>query len=156
MSPLEVEHTTFVVERELAGRPAHVFRFWSDPRLKDRWAGCHPDWAVLEDVFDFRSGGAEVKRWRMPSGDELAYRAAYFDVVPGERIIYAYEMIFGERRASASLVTIEFRAEGKVTKLKVTEQAAFLDGGAQERIEGTEDGYDRLVAVIEQDIANVH
>lgn len=93
---------------------------------------------------------------RMPSGDELAYRAAYFDVVPGERIIYAYEMIFGERRASASLVTIEFRAEGKVTKLKVTEQAAFLDGGAQERIEGTEEGYDRLVAVIKQDMADVH
>lgn len=156
MTAVEIEHTTFVVERELPGSPAHAFRFWADPKLKDRWSGCHADWTVLDDVFDFRTGGTEAKRWRMPSGDELAVRATYLDVVPGERIIYAYEMSFGGRQVSASLVTIEFQAVGARTKVKVTEQAAFLGGGSHERIQGTEEGYDRLVAVAEQEVADVH
>lgn len=158
MSAIEVEHTTFVVERDLPGSPTHAFRFWADPRLKERWNACHPDWTVLEDKFDFRTGGSESKRWRTPEGKELTFHAAYLDIEPGQRIIYAYEMTFGGERLSASLVTVELRPDGARTRMKLTEQAAFLAGGGalEERIRGTEEGYDRLVAVIEQAFANAH
>lgn len=156
MKTVEIEHTTFVVERELPGSPAHAFRFWADPKLKERWNGCHADWTVLEDISDFRTGGTEAKRWLMPTGDELAVNTIYLDVVAGERIIYAYEMSFGGRRNSASLVTIEFRAAGARTKIRVTEQGAFLGGGSHDRIQGTEEGYDRLVALAERKTADVH
>lgn len=158
MSERAVEHTTFVIERELPGSPSHAFRFWADPQLKERWNGCHPDWAVLEDVFDFRPGGHENKRWRTPDGEELTFRAVYLDVEPGRRIVYAYEMSFGGERLSASLVTIELQPHGARTRVKVTEQAAFLAGGEamEGRIRGTEEGYDRLVAVVEQAFADVH
>jgi uncharacterized protein YndB with AHSA1/START domain len=154
----EIEHTTFTVERELPGGPAHAFRFWADPKLKERWNGCHPDWTVLEATFDFRAGGSERKRWRTPDGQELIFQAFYLDVEPGQRIIYAYEMSFGGQRLSASLVTIELAPAGGRTKLKLTEQAVFLTGGGDldQRIKGTEEGYDRLVAAVEQEVAEVH
>jgi len=145
MTAPAIEHATFVIERELPASPRDAFRFWSDPRLKQRWIVCHPDWTVLEEHFDFRAGGSESKRWRTPEGAEQSYRAAYLDVVPGQRILYAYEMGFGGQRISASLVTVEFVPAGAGTLLRFTEQVALLDGsGVQGRRIGTETGLDRL------------
>ncbi|MEJ6785023.1 SRPBCC family protein [Aminobacter sp. Piv2-1] len=153
-----VLHTTFVIERELPASPRHAFRFWSDQELKRRWNDCHLDWRVLEDVFDFRTGGIESKRWRMPDGAELAFRADYFDILPGQRIIYGFEMSMGGQRISASLATLEFAAHGAGTQMKYTEQLAFL-GGADAmaaRIAGTGDGFDRLVELALRGTASVN
>lgn len=157
MTTPKIEHTTFVIERELPGSPAHAFRFWTDPALKARWSGCHADWTVLEDRFDFRAGGLELKRWRTPDGDELTFQAFYLDVVAVDRIIYAYEMAWNGERLSASLVTIELTPIGPRTRMKFTEQAAFLTpGDRQQRILGTEEGLDRLVAIVEAETACAH
>lgn len=157
MTAPAIEHATFVIERELPGSPQDAFRFWSEPRLKQRWTGCHPDWTVLEEHFDFRADGTESKRWRTPDGAEQTYRAAYLDVVPGRRIIYAYEMGFGGQRISASLVTVEFVAAGAGTLMRFTEQAALLDGsGAQGRRIGTEAGLDRLAELARAGVAELH
>ena len=156
MTARRPEHTTFVVERELPGSPRHAFRFWADPLLKARWTGCHADWTVIEESFDFRPAGSELKRWRTPDGNELSFRACYLDIVEAERIIYAYEMAFAGERLSASLVTIELMPNGGSTRMKLTEQAAFLagDGAREQRVAGTEEGVDRLVAVIAEDMAH--
>lgn len=146
----EIEHTSFVVTRKLAASPEHAFRFWSDPELKARWSGCHPDWTVLEDTFEFRVGGGEAKRWRTPDGKEQTFDARYLDIVPEQRIIYAYQMSFDAVRLSASLVTITFEPAGAGTTMTFTEQVAILAGGRDarnQRLAGTEDGLDRLVAV---------
>lgn len=157
MKTVEIEHTTFVIERELPGSPRHAFRFWSDPDLKQRWAGCHADWTVLDERFDFRAGGAEVKRWRTPEGDELTFHAHYLDIVPERRIIYAYEMSFKGERLSASLVTIELMPSKTLTRMKFTEQAVFLMGGAarEQRVMGTEQGFDRLLEAVAAETAEV-
>lgn len=157
MKSQEIEHGTFVIDRELPGSPRHAFRFWAEPKLKERWSGCHTDWTVLEDKFDFRPGGTETKRWRTPEGAELAFHAFYLDVVAEERIIYAYEMSFAGERLSASLVTIELTPKGGRTHMKFTEQAAFLkgDGAREQRVQGTEEGLDRLVQAVEHGALNV-
>ncbi|MBY8825221.1 SRPBCC family protein [Sphingomonas colocasiae] len=149
-----VAHHSFVIERELPGPPRQAFRFWSDPKLKDRWSGCHADWTILEDAFDFRPGGLEIKRWRTPEGEELTFHGHYLDIVPRERIIYAYEMSFGGVRLSASLVTIELTPQGDRTRMKFTEQAAFLTGddASEQRRQGTQEGVDRLVDAIAADM----
>lgn len=151
-----IEHTSFVVERELSTSPRHAFRFWSEAELKARWSGCHPDWVVLEDRFDFQAGGTEAKRWRTPEGDEQTFHAHYLDLVPERRIIYAYEMSFAGTRLSASLVTVIFEAVGGKTRMTFTEQVAILAGGSaarDQRIVGTEEGIDRFVEVVESDRA---
>ena len=76
MTTSEIKHSTFVIERELPGGPKHAFRFWSEPALKKLWTGCHPDWTVLEDRFDFGIGGEEAIRWRTPEGHAAEARGA--------------------------------------------------------------------------------
>ena len=158
MTPSSVEHSTFVIERELPASPRHAFRFWSEAEFKKRWNSCHPDWTVLEDIFDFRVGGVDAKRWRTAEGHEQTFRAHYLDIVPERRIIYAYDMTFKGQRLSASLAIVEFILAGATTHMTFTEQVAFLCGGDahRERALGTETGFDRLIEVIATDIAGVH
>ncbi|ODT04466.1 MAG: ATPase [Mesorhizobium sp. SCN 65-20] len=153
-----VQHTTFVIERELPAGPRHAFRFWSDPILKKQWNDCHPDWTVLEDCFDFRVEGTEAKRWRMPDGTELTFRANYFDILPGQRIIYGFEMSLGGQRVSASMATVELQPEGQLTRMVYTEQMAFLGDSRsmQARIAGTGTGFDKLVEVVARELGVVH
>jgi uncharacterized protein YndB with AHSA1/START domain len=152
-----VSHTTFVIERDLPGSPDHAFRFWTDHARKRQWTSCHPDWAVLEDIFDVRIGGREVVRWRTPEGVEHGLRAHYLDVVPGKRIIYAYAMNTGDVQTSAALATVEFAGKRGSARMTYTEQAAFLESAdAKLRSRGTETGFERLLLAIEESLAALH
>jgi hypothetical protein len=46
-------------------------------------------------------------------------------------------MTLGGAPLSSSLATVEFRPEGKGTRLVFTEQGAYLDGNVEGREEGT-------------------
>jgi|SRR5688572_22547532 uncharacterized protein YndB with AHSA1/START domain len=152
-----VSHTTFVIERDLPGSPGHAFRFWAERDRKRQWTSCHPDWTVLEDTFDCRTGGAETIRWRTPGGVEHGMRAHYLDVVPGKQIIYAYAMSTAAVQISASLATVEFEGMRGKTRMTYTEQAAFLDAAdARRRSGGTQIGFDRLALAIERHLSAAH
>ena len=154
---IQVHHTSFVIERDLPGGPRHAFRFWSEHKNKRQWTSCHPDWTVEEDRFDFRIDGSEIVRWRMPDGTPYGFRAQYFDIVPGERIIYAYAMNAGSKQISSSLVTVEFAARDAMTRMTYTEQAVFSDvADAEIRDSGTGSGFDRLLLAIEHSLAVSH
>lgn len=124
MSERSVEHATFVVERRYEASPARAFAAWADPEAKARWY-VDSD-AHLE--LDFRVGGRERHSGIAPDGTAYSYEALYQDIVPGERIVYTYEMHIDGRKISVSLATVEFRPEGQGTRLTVTEAGAFLDG----------------------------
>lgn len=159
MTATPVDHSTFTIERDLPASPRHAFRFWSEPALKQRWNDCHTDWTVLEDIWDFREGGAEAKRWRLPAGGQLVFRAQYFEIVPRQRIIYAFEMGLDGARISVSLATVSFAPLGAAqTRLTFTEQLAFLgDPEARSaRVAGTGTGFDRLVDEVTREVAGVH
>jgi uncharacterized protein YndB with AHSA1/START domain len=154
---VSVSHTTFAIERDLPGSPAHAFRFWTEHARKRQWTSCHADWAVLEDTFDVHNGGMEVVRWRTPEGMEHGFRAHYLDVVPSTRIIYAYAMNTGNVQTSAALATVEFVVKRDNTQMIYTEQAAFFDASdAKARSRGTEMGFERLLLAIESSLAAVH
>jgi uncharacterized protein YndB with AHSA1/START domain len=122
---MSVEHDTFVLERDYPVPPARAFEAFSDPKIKERWFGA-PGW---ESEMDFRVGGREISRGEFESGQSISFEARYYDIVQDERIVYAYEMQMGGKRISVSLATFEFIAEGDGTRLRLTEQGAFLDGG---------------------------
>lgn len=77
--------------------------------------------------FDFRAGGRERFGVKM-AGTTYRYDARYYDIVPDQRIIYAYEMYAGDARISVSVATIEFAKNGDGTALTWTEQGTYLDG----------------------------
>ena len=146
MTPRSVVHSTFAIERQFTAPVARVFAAWSDPEKKRRWSSCHDDWRALEYRLDFRVDGTEVNRVMRPDGVIHSVKGRFLDIVPGERIVYVYDMTIGEARISVSLVTVVFAPAGAETKMTFTEQVAFLDGDgdAEERREGTEVGLARI------------
>lgn len=151
MTDRAAEHTSFVLERRLKASPARVFAAWADIDAKRRWADCHAEVGTISYTMDFRVGGHELHRATLPDGREQAVDKVFLEIVPDARIIFAYAMAAAGRSLSASLVTVEFRADGGGTRMMLTEQLAYLDGhmDLDQRIEGTAEGLDRLVADVD-------
>jgi uncharacterized protein YndB with AHSA1/START domain len=142
-----VAHATFSLERTYDASPAAVFHALSDAAAKARWFGGGDGYTVLERHMDVRPGGRERLKGRWASGRVATFDAFYYDVVPNERLVYAYEMHIDDRKISVSLATLELRPSGAGTRLLVTEQGAFLDGGDDgSREQGTGFLLDRLGA----------
>jgi hypothetical protein len=82
-----------------------------------------------------------LTNWLIWTGSSrpYSYDALYYDIVPGYRIVYSYEMCAARDRISVSLATVEISPDQDGTRLTYTEQHAFPDGtgkpGARE--EGT-------------------
>ncbi|MGH6891355.1 MAG: SRPBCC family protein [Dongiaceae bacterium] len=156
MTERAATHATFVIERSYDASPARVFKAWADPAAKARWFAGPSDWKLVDRAIDFRVGGREHLRGAWPSGTISAFDAQYHDIVPDQRIIYAYDMRLDERHISVSLATVELKPAGKSTRLIFTEQAAFLDGyddaGGRER--GTGALLDKLGAELRLHLQN--
>ncbi len=120
-------HRTFTLERVYDVPAARVFSAFADPVAKQRWFRGPAEWARTKYALDFRVGGSESSSVGPPEGPAHIFEARYYDIVPDERIVFAYEMYFDELRISVSLTTIELSPEGDGTRLTFTEQGVFLD-----------------------------
>ncbi len=141
------QHATFVIDRVFDASPAQVFTAFADPVAKARWfGGTLGEWNETEREFAFRVGGRERVVGQWASGSVTAFDCHYQDIVPNQRIVYTYDMHMDDHRLSVSLSTVELQPEGVGTRMRYTEQAAFLDGyddaGSRER--GTRALFDKL------------
>lgn len=134
MSKSEIIHDTFVIERTYPVSAARVFAAFADGDLKRRWFLIDESLAVTETYQnDFRVGGKETSRSRFadhtpggsPAGTLMGNDSIYMDIVENERIVFAYSMLVGDARISASLATVQLVPEGKSTRLVYTEQTVF-------------------------------
>ena len=146
MTESAVVHSTFAIERTYAAPPARVFAAFANEATKRRWFAEGIGSEVDEFAVDFRVGGHEKSRFRFtggppgapPPGTRMGNDTTYLDIVPNQRIVFAYTMTVGERRMSASLATVELSPSGGGTRLTFTEQGAFFDcsDGPQLREQG--------------------
>ena len=146
MSDRSVTHNTFTLERTYDAPVARVYAAFADWDAKQKWFASPEGWVQGEAKMDFRVGGSEVNKGGPKGGPMHSFFSRYYDIVPNERIVYAYEMYMDDKRISVSVATFEFEAKGRQTRLKLTEQGAYLDGfdnGAQ-REEGTRGLLDAL------------
>lgn len=147
MSERTATHATFVIERTYPVSPARVFQAFSDPEAKRHWFAGPGE---TRGEMDFRTGGRETASGAFPDGTIHRFDALYYDIVPGERTVFSYDMHLDQRRISVSLTTIEIAPQGSGTRLTFTEQGAFLDGyddvGSRER--GTIELLDQLGAYL--------
>jgi uncharacterized protein YndB with AHSA1/START domain len=141
-----VTHATFVIERSYDAPPALVFAAWATPEAKGKWFVGPDAWEKSDHELDFRVGGRERVSGGPPGGQIHIYNAVYQDIVPNQRIVSTYDMHLDKARISVSLATVEFKQEGKGTRMIYTEQGAFLDGydDAGQREQGTRGILDQL------------
>jgi uncharacterized protein YndB with AHSA1/START domain len=144
-----VVHGAFHLERVYDATAEDVYRALSEKEAKSRWFFGPTGWRLIERTMDFRVGGRERVKGGFEGGVTTTFDAVYHDIVPRERIVYAYEMHLDDRKLSVSLATLQIKPEGGGrTRLLVDEQGAFLDGyddaGSRER--GTSDLLDKLGA----------
>ena len=154
MTQRSVTHATFAVERTYEAAPERVFAAFASVEAKLAWSACHTGQAITE--FDFREGGRERARGEFHGGGSSDFQAQYHEIVEGERIVLAYDMFIDEVRISVSLQTVEFAPAGKGTRLRITEQGAWLDGHVDPKMveEGTGEGLDNLTAYLARETAD--
>src|SRR5688572_3951726 len=92
-----------------------------------RKAGTRRSTGSSSTLPQFRVGGRESVSGGPPGGPVHRFNATYQDIVPNQRIVYSYEMHLDDTRISVSLTTIEFASAGTGTRMKFTEQGAYLD-----------------------------
>ena len=133
MEERSVTHSTFAIERSYPVSPERVFAAFADPARKRRWMAEERGLGVEEFEMDFRVGGTERARYRLPEGSPfpgagLENHTSYQDIVPGRRIVIAYTMSLGDKRISASLATFELVPTAEGTDLIFTDQGAYFEG----------------------------
>ena len=130
MTERSAVHADFTIERSYPVAPAKVFAAFTDGDARGIWMD-DPDFksdSETEYEMDFRVGGHERFGGIAPDGKPYSYDALYYDIVPGQRIVYSYEMYMAGERMSVSVATVQLTPEPDGTKLVYTEQGAFLDG----------------------------
>jgi uncharacterized protein YndB with AHSA1/START domain len=131
MTQRTVIHDTFSIARTYPATLSRVFGAFASQEAKNIWGdtgdleSCDANGPQTE--FDFRIGGRERFGFKYQD-TTYRYDARYYDIVPGERIIYSYEMYADGTRISVSVATIEFAETSDGAALTWTEQGAYLDG----------------------------
>lgn len=124
-----VVHAAFHLERTYDAPVARVWKALTDEKAKQKWfGGMSGRWELIERHMDVRVGGSERVKGRWEGGVVSTFDAIYHDVIANERLVYSYVMHLGDKKISVSLATLQLRADGSKTTLKISEQGAFLDG----------------------------
>ena len=127
---MSIHQHDFTIERRFRQTPEQTFQAFADPDLRQRWFRVPDTWTDTDWSLDFRVGGGERNAGRDHRGAHHLFRSRFHDIVVGERIVFAYDMLLDGRLTSVSLTTVELRPEEENdgTHLIVTEHGAFLNG----------------------------
>jgi uncharacterized protein YndB with AHSA1/START domain len=108
---MSIRQHDFTIERRFRQSPEQAFQAFADPDLRQRWFRVPDGWTDTEWSLDFRVGGGEVNAGRDHQGNHHLFRSRFHDIVDGERIVFAYDMLLDGRLTSVSLTTVELRPD---------------------------------------------
>ena len=133
MQEQSIIHSTFVIERSYPKAPEQVFSAFADVTKKRRWFAPGVTHEVEHFEMDFRAGGGELLKYLMKEGTPIAgmvvtNEGRYLDIIPNRRIVNVHTMSVGDKRITASLVTVELLPDGDGTSLILTHQGAYFEG----------------------------
>ena len=152
---MSIRQRDFTIERRFRQSPEQTFQVFADPDLRARWFRVPDSWTDAEWSLDFRIGGGELNAGRDQRGSHHVFRSRFHEIVDGERIVFAYDMLLDGRLTSVSLTTVELRLDDAGgTHLIFTEHGAFLDGldDPAEREHGTGLLLDRIDALLASEV----
>jgi uncharacterized protein YndB with AHSA1/START domain len=149
-------HSTFSLERRFKATPERVFAAFADPASKRRWNYSGEGHELLSHEVDFRVGVGDRVKIKMHSGPiagmTLNIESVYEDIVPNERMVWAYRMALDGRTFSASLATVELVKTVAGTDLFLTHQGAYFEGadGPEMRKAGWAELMEKLAKEVEE------
>jgi uncharacterized protein YndB with AHSA1/START domain len=109
------------IERVFDAPRDKVFSLYTDPALIPEWWGPR-DQTTIVDEMDVRAGGSWRFISRSADGSESAFRGAYREVTPPERIVQTFEWEPMPGHVSVETATFEDLGDGRT---KVTTVSAF-------------------------------
>jgi uncharacterized protein YndB with AHSA1/START domain len=144
---------SFTINRNFNHPAEKVFKAFSDPATKTKWFTGPMGGEALERVIEVKTGGAEVLKFKHPSGMVTHFIAKYHAVEQAKRIVYSYDLMIDGKHHSTSLAVVEFAAVGKNTDMIFTEFVAWHDGtelskGLASREKGTSWQFDNVAEVL--------
>lgn len=149
---MTIAHHDFTIARTYPHPPERVFKAWSDRAIKALWFGNAENITTTNEEFDFRVGGRERAHTKRTEGFTTSFDAVYADIVPGERIVYIYNMTLDDAPLSASAACVTFEMVEGGTLLTISEHGIHLDGpsGGASREEGTNHLADAIGRVLDR------
>jgi uncharacterized protein YndB with AHSA1/START domain len=144
-------YADFTIKRSFKSPVKELYKMFADKQSKELWFG-GPNDAPIKHEMDFRVGGTELNSGKFHDGITHVFKARYYDIVPNERIVYAYEMYLNNNRISVSLATIEFHESAEGSELALHESGVFLDGF--DTVETRERGTKELMNAVEAALNN--
>lgn len=127
-----IAHATVVMERTYAASPTRVFAAWSDVEARKRWSAPADNIRIEYEAADFREGGKDVSRCIEPGNADYVATVTYVDIRKGQRIVFAEDVVHGNTRVSAALISMELTPKGAETHLALTMQIASFDEAGME------------------------
>lgn len=127
-----IAHATIAMERTYSASPARVFAAWSDVEARKRWSAPTGNIRIEYEAADFREGGKDVSRCIEPGNADYVATVTYIDIRKDQRLVFAEDVVHGEKRVSAALISMELTPKGAQTHLALTMQIASFDEAGME------------------------
>jgi uncharacterized protein YndB with AHSA1/START domain len=118
------------LERVLDGPPERIFAAWTDPAVLRRWWAAERDWECADASADVRVGGRYHLSMRDTTGGVRSVAGEYLEVDPPRRLVYTWTWEAGGTAiaaGAATVVTVEFVAEGQATRVVVEQRGLRED-----------------------------
>ena len=148
----------FEIAREFACPPATLFDAWADTNTKAKWFGGPENWVETSRNVDLREGGVETMIGNFPGKMTTEYTAHFYDVQPGRRIGFSFEVRLDGVIYSISTAVVEFTPTERGAEMKYHEQLAVFSGQTVDearpgRIAGTGSHFEKLDRYLQGDEA---
>ncbi|MGH6952217.1 MAG: SRPBCC domain-containing protein, partial [Vitreimonas sp.] len=127
-----IAHATLVMERTYNASPQRVFAAWADVEARKRWSAPAEDIRIEYEAADFREGGRDVSRCIEPGNADYVATVNYLDIRRDSRIVFSEDVVHGDKRVSAALISVELVGQADTTRLMLTLQIASFDESGME------------------------
>jgi len=121
------------MERTYNATPQRVFAAWANVAARQRWSAPADNIRIEYKEADFREGGRDVSRCIEPGNADYVATVNYLDIRADRRIVFAEDVVHGNVRVSAALISVELTPQGDATHLALTLQIASFDGAGMEQ-----------------------
>ena len=136
-------HETLEVSRVFAATKERVFRAWTSPEELKKWWRPGEGWTTPVAEVDLRVGGKFSLGAKPPVGDLHLVRGEFQEVIPPDKLVYTWQVEgSGPER---SIVTVEFRADGERTRVRIIHEMLTEKSAATSRI-----GWDGVLSSLQR------